>query len=106
MPVWALWLDDAVAFSTHPDTVKARNFTERPDAVIHLESGDDVVILEGRITPLDESLHGRFTERYDEKYGYRPSSDQVGGGGFMLRPERVLAWREAEFVTTPTRFRA
>jgi hypothetical protein len=105
-PVWGLWLDDAVAFSTHPDTVKARNFSSRQDTVIHLDSGDDVVILEGRVTRLDESQHARFTDLYDDKYGYRPSPDQVGGGGFLLRPERVLAWREVDFATSATRFRA
>jgi hypothetical protein len=98
--------DQMVAFSTHPDTVKARNFSSRQDTVIHLESGDDVVILEGRVSRLDESLHARFTDLYDDKYGHRPSPDQVGGGGFLLRPERVLAWREADFATSATRFRA
>src|SRR5437763_10532134 len=48
MPVWGLWLADRLLFSTDPTSLKARNFTDRPDVVVHLESGDDVVVLESR----------------------------------------------------------
>src|SRR3954470_22957037 len=49
MPVWGLWLDDAVMFSTSRRSMKGRNLARRPDVIVHLESGDDAVILEGRV---------------------------------------------------------
>src|SRR4051812_14559390 len=64
MPVWGLWLEGAVVFSTDPQSAKARNFTDRPDAVIHLESGDEVVVLEGRIESMDRALMPEFVQRY------------------------------------------
>ena len=105
IPVWGLWLEGAVVFSTDPQSLKARNFTARPDAVIHLESGDDVVILEGRIEPMDRSLLPEFVKRYEKKYSFRPSESETAGV-YSLRPERVLAWREKNFPTSATRFTA
>ena len=34
MPVWGLWLDGAVLFSTSPESIKARNFARDPRAVL------------------------------------------------------------------------
>src|SRR5206468_1261755 len=47
MPVWGVWLDGAVWFSTDPVSLKGRNIARDPRIVIHLESGDEVAILEG-----------------------------------------------------------
>src|SRR5580658_1076789 len=49
VPVWGVWLDGAIFFGTERTSTKARNLTANPAAVIHLESGDDVVILEGAV---------------------------------------------------------
>src|SRR5437667_2341575 len=65
-PVWGLWLDEAFYFSTDPASRKGRNLTASPELVVHLESGDDVVILEGRAEPVtDQSLLARFAEAYE-----------------------------------------
>ena len=103
MPVWGLWLDDAVVFSTDPESLKARNFLARPDVVVHLESGDEMVVIEGRVEALDRSLLEAFVEAYDVKYAYRPTAEQTTGV-YVIRPQRVLAWREQDFPTTATRF--
>ena len=105
MPVWGLWLDDAVVFSTDPESLKARNFRERPDVVVHLESGDEMVVIEGRIEALDRSLLERFVDAYEVKYDYRPNAEQTEGV-YVVRPRRVLAWREKDFPTTATRYDA
>jgi pyridoxine/pyridoxamine 5'-phosphate oxidase len=105
MPVWGLWLDEAVVFSTDPASTKARNFSARPDAVIHLESGDEVVVIEGQIEAMEPSLLPEFVKRYEKKYSFRPSENETAGV-FILRPTRVLAWREKDFPTSATRFRA
>ncbi|HSN73709.1 MAG TPA: pyridoxamine 5'-phosphate oxidase family protein, partial [Anaerolineae bacterium] len=43
-PVWGVWLDDVFYFGTVPGSVKARNLAANPALVVHLESGDEVVI--------------------------------------------------------------
>ena len=55
-PVWGVWLDDAVWFSTAPSSVKGRNIARDPRVVVHLESGDETVILEGEAKlPTDDA---------------------------------------------------
>src|SRR5881398_218114 len=77
MPVWGLWLGSpgdvlggSLAFSTDPTSLKARNLLRDPRIVIHLESGDDVVILEGRARTLDVAadaeLVAPFVTEYDK----------------------------------------
>ncbi len=72
-PVWGLWFEGAVCFSTGDDSRKARNLAARPDVVVHLESGDDVVLIEGTVESItDAATLERFADAYDAKYGVRP----------------------------------
>jgi pyridoxine/pyridoxamine 5'-phosphate oxidase len=103
MPVWGLWLDRRVVFSTDPQSVKARNFLARPEVVVHLESGDEVVVVEGRVEAMETSLLPEFLDAYETKYDYRPSGEQVDGV-YQVRPRKALAWRETDFPTSATRF--
>jgi hypothetical protein len=105
MPVWGLWLADRLLFSTDPGSLKARNFLARPDVVVHLESGDDVVVVEGRVERIDAELVAGFCQAYDAKYSVRPDPDNEAHGIYQLVPVRVLAWRESDFPTSATRFR-
>jgi len=101
MPVWGLWLDGGVVFSTSPNSRKGRNLARDPRVVVHVESGDEVVILEGeveRISPDDE-----LADVYEEKYAYRPSIDSPDGW-YRLRPRVAYAWTEREFTASATRF--
>lgn len=102
MPVWGLWLDDAVVFSTHPRSRKGRNLARDPRVAIHLESGDEVVIVEGRAEPL--RLDDRIADTYGEKYGYRPDPDVRTEGWFRVSPKIAYAWLESEYPKTATRF--
>jgi hypothetical protein len=105
MPVWGLWTDDAIWFSTDPTSVKGRNLIARPEAVIHLESGDEVCVLEGRVERVrDQDALGRFDDLYEAKYDVRPSSMGESSGVFVLAPTVALVWTEADFPTTATRF--
>lgn len=105
MPVWGVWLAGRLLFSTDPTSMKARNFLARPDVVVHLESGDDVVVAEGEVAGMDPALVPAFCDAYEDKYDYRPAPDNASHGLYQLVPERVLAWREADFPTSATRFR-
>lgn len=51
MPVWGLWLEGGLLFGTARTSRKGRNLRRNPAVVVHLESGDEVVILEGQGRP-------------------------------------------------------
>lgn len=105
MPVWGLWLDGTVWFSTDPTSWKGRNLEARPDVVIHLESGDEVCVFEGTAERVrDAERLQRFDDVYLEKYDVRPSDMGDDAGVYVLRPTVALAWAEADFATSATRF--
>jgi PPOX class probable F420-dependent enzyme len=105
MPVWGLWLDGAIYFSTDAESRKGRNLLERPDVVVHLESGDDVVVVEGKAErETRRDALARFVEAYDGKYGYRVDVDNPAFSVLKVRPAVVLAWLEADFPGGATRW--
>src|SRR5213593_3778350 len=68
--VW--WLDGALYFGTDRRSRKARNLATNQGTVIHLESGDDAVILEGVAEEMaDRSVIGRIDAAYLAKYKMR-----------------------------------
>jgi PPOX class probable F420-dependent enzyme len=106
MPVWGLWYGGALVFSTDPLSVKGRNLAASPAVVVHLESGDEVVVVEGRaewVTGPD--LGDSFVDDYERKYGHRLDPADPGFGFYRVAPGRILAWRESDFPTSATRFR-
>jgi hypothetical protein len=105
MPAWAVWLDDSLYFEGSPETRRARNLAENPQVSVHLESGDEVVILEGRVEEVDAVPElVRFADAYEAKYAVRPSDDGTGGPVYRLRPERAYTWLEADYPKTATRW--
>lgn len=87
MPVWGAWLDETFYFSTGRGSAKARNLAHRPELVVHLESGDEVVILEGSAEEADRSLHRRLAEALGAKYPYEPDPDDMGSCSRFARGE-------------------
>jgi PPOX class probable F420-dependent enzyme len=100
-PVWGVWLQDSLFFGTNAESVKGRNIARDPRVVVHLESGDEVVILEGRVTQTaEEPVLTTLKRVYSEKYGF-----DVGlPGAYQLSPDFALAWTESEYPRTATRF--
>lgn len=108
MPVWGLWVGGHFLFSTDPTSRKGQNLAERPTAVMHLESGDDVVVVEGRVSRIGpDELPVTFADDYDAKYGFRPevSSDSESAGYYAMKPATVFVWDESDFPDTATRWR-
>lgn len=107
-PVWGVWLDDVFYFGTGPGSVKARNLSANPALVVHLESGDDVVILEGEaewLTAVEPALWQRIADHYEAKYaGFRPDPPSPQGPFIALRPQVALGWLERDFVRSATRW--
>jgi len=108
-PVWGVWLDDQLLFSTHPETITARNLQANPALVVHLESGDQVAILEGTATRLDDRLLlARFGEAYHAKYDSPLSHKDLDPGNpdvpyYAVRPRAILSWGSATEIGETTR---
>lgn len=106
MPVWALWFEGELVFSTDPRSVKGRNLARDPRIAVHLESGDDCVILEGMVERFaDREALVRFADAYEAKYGFRPDPGSEAHGVYVVRPEVAMAWLEKDFLKTATRWR-
>jgi general stress protein 26 len=88
VPVWGVWLEERFYFGGGPDTRKARNLAENPAIVVHLENGDDVVILEGMAEEIDDPrVLERIDDAYEAKYQIRH-----GPPIWIVRPREVSAW--------------
>lgn len=98
MPVWAIWNGREIVFSTSPASRKARNLGENPRAVVHLESGNQVVVLEGEAEEVrDPARLQAFLDAYNAKYSWDFRLDQLAGGGvWAVRPKKVFAWLDGQ----------
>ena len=111
VPRWGVWLDGAFWYDGAPTTRHTRNVEANPHVTLTLESGTQVVIVEGesRATRADpEGLGTRLAQAFG-KYadaGYSPAPDAWsgadGGGLRVITPRLVLAW--FDFPTDCTRF--
>jgi len=101
MPVWGLWLDGAFVFSTSPESRKGRNLARDPRVVVHVESGEEVVVLEGEIEEIE--LDERLARLYAAKYEYRPEPGSADEAWYRLRPRSAYAWAD-DFPRSVTRF--
>jgi hypothetical protein len=100
VPVWGVWVDETLYFGGGPETRWSRNLAADPRVVVHLESGDEAVIIEGvveRIADPDHPMVERLDDAYEAKYNMRH-----GIPFWRLRPRVAFAW--TEFPTTTTRW--
>lgn len=111
MPVWGIWDAEPreFTFSTGPTTRKARNLDANPYAVVHLESGDRVVVVEGPAREIREpDALERWRGVYNAKYEWDFTLDQLTPGGvWAVRVVRAFAWLGSEgesFSGTATRW--
>jgi pyridoxine/pyridoxamine 5'-phosphate oxidase len=99
-PVWGLWRDGAFWFGTDPASRKGRNLAANARIAVHLESGDEVVSLDGTAEPVEAS--GQLLEAYEAKYGISPEASAAAW--YSVHPRRAFAWLESDFPRTATRF--
>lgn len=105
MPVWGVVWDNDLIFSTGPVSVKGRNLAANNAIMLHLESGDDVAIVEATATPIDPArLTADFVATYEAKYSFAPDPADPKGAFFAATPTTLLAWDEARFVETAARW--
>jgi hypothetical protein len=119
-PTLALWLDDALYFSTGPYEQKAKNLSGNPHCILMtgcnaLREGMDLVV-EGDATRVrgDATLH-RIADAYVSKYGddwrfdVRDGAFHHGPGEawvFEVAPVTAYAFGKGEYSHSRWRFRA
>ena len=109
VPRWAVYVDGKIFYDGSPETRHAQNIASNPHVSVHLESGDQVIILEGTSIPAgkpDPGLANRLVEAYRKKYaaiGYSPEPQQWDEGGlYVFTPSQCIAW--TSFTENPTKF--
>ena len=109
VPKWAVYVDGKIYFDGSRETRHARNLAQNPAVVLHLESGERAVIVEGSGRAIDrppKDLALRLARAYGRKYadlGYSPEPTQWDDGGlFEVGPRVILAW--TKLTEDPTKF--
>jgi Pyridoxamine 5'-phosphate oxidase len=98
-PVWGAVVDGKLHLYSQRSTVKASNIEHDPRAVIHLESGADVLILHGVLSDLGRpqelpSVVDALSEKYDqpEEQPFLPSTNLDFDVMYVFTAERALLW--------------
>ena len=108
MPVWAVWLEDALWFSTGGRSRKARNLRSEPRCVVHTE-GPDVVVVngvaeEGELAQMAGRVR-REVPRAAPGSGLEPHRPRAAGHGDRDRRARVRYEPDALAVHEPRALR-
>jgi hypothetical protein len=105
MPMWGLWMDGRFYFGTDRGSRKARNLAENAATVVHLESGDEVVVLEGSAVEVtDAGRRAAFDAAYQAKYGVAMADVPGDLSIWAVTPRVALAWQEKDFPRSATRW--
>ena len=110
-PVWGVVTGQALYLYSERRTVKARNLAADPRVVVHLESGDDVVILRGvaedvgtptQVPSVVAALAAKYSRPQDQQYlpGNDPDFDVV----YAIRPQSAMAWRLDDYAASQRRW--
>jgi nitroimidazol reductase NimA-like FMN-containing flavoprotein (pyridoxamine 5'-phosphate oxidase superfamily) len=90
VPVWGVWVSDALFFGGGADTRWARNLAANPQVSVHLESASDVVIFEGTVEQINDPAHplaapveAAYVAKYNTPHGLPV---------WRLLPHKALAW--------------
>jgi hypothetical protein len=91
-PVWGLWLDDALHLSIGSPVIRGALASD-PKVTVHLESGTEVVVVEGQFIPAtttDPNVIAAYNDKYDWAY------DEAAYGPIArVAADTVIAWRTA-----------
>jgi PPOX class probable F420-dependent enzyme len=94
-PVWSAVAHDTLCFFSYRSSAKARNLVRDPRVTVHTESGEDVLIVRGRMRDLGlpadcPDVVDAFAATYRDANdtGFLPGVDPAVDVLFALDPER------------------
>ena len=110
-PVWGAVHDGTLYLYSERRTAKARNLAANPRVVVHLGSGEDVLIVHGAAEDLGPpagvpsvlaALSAKYTRPEDRQY--LPDADPAFDVVYALRPRSALAWRLDDYEASQRRW--
>jgi hypothetical protein len=109
MPVWGVWAEEALWFSSSLGSRKARNLAANPHCVLTTDNAKEPVVLEGdaeleRDLPTIESFVAWINAKYDTDYSV-DFFDPASNACFRVRPTWAFGLTEGDFTGSPTRWR-
>jgi nitroimidazol reductase NimA-like FMN-containing flavoprotein (pyridoxamine 5'-phosphate oxidase superfamily) len=103
-PVWGVWRDDTVQFSTGGR--HGANLSRDPRVTVNLDDGDECVIVEGTSNAVaDAAFRRAFCDAYAEKYDW-PITIDVAQVVHVVQPKVVLGWLAHDIARESTLFQA
>jgi hypothetical protein len=106
VPVWGVWMDGALYFGGDPNARRSRNIAQNPNVSVHLESGDDVVILEGVAGEVeDATIKRKFGAAAAVKFEMPELGQEPIGTTYQFKPHTAFAWLEKDYPQTATRWK-
>ena len=97
-PVWGVWLDSVLWFSTGETSVKGRNIARSPEVVVVPELNNEAVIIEGRARTVKSPAKLKpVWKAYNKKYDWKVE----GYPFYQVRPRVMFSFKEdlAEVAT-------
>jgi PPOX class probable F420-dependent enzyme len=110
-PVWGVVIGGTLYLYSERRTVKARNLAADPRVVVHLESGEDVVIVRGtaqdvgtpgQVPEVAAALSAKYTGEEDRQY--LPDADPAFDVVYAIRPRSAMMWRLADYEGSQRRW--
>jgi PPOX class probable F420-dependent enzyme len=110
-PVWGAVTGQTLYLYSERSTVKARNLAIDPRVVIHLESGENVLIVHGAAEDLGPpaevpsvvaALAAKYTRPEDRQY--LPDADPAFDVVYAVRPRSAIAWRLDDYADSQRRW--
>lgn len=108
MPVWGMWDDAVLWFSSGAGSRKTRNLAADPRCCVTTEDATDPVVIEGTARIVTElALRQRVIDLMNDKYGTEFGVDFLNpdkNATIQVRPQRVFGLRGGDFTGSPTRW--
>jgi hypothetical protein len=108
MPVWGVWVDDALWFSSSLGSRKALNLAQDTRCVLSTDDARNPVILEGDAERVeDRDVIAAFNDTVNEKYEVNYTVDfydPAVNGVWRVRPSWAFGLVGDDFTGSPTRW--
>lgn len=107
-PLWGLWTGAGLVFTVLRPTRTARNLAVNPHATVHLESAEQVLIMEGSVTEISIDSVGDFFGDWLAKYASEGAGASDGADLdrmiYRLTPRVAHTWTLNQFPSDAIRW--
>jgi len=110
-PVWGVVTGQSLYLYSERRTVKARNLAADSRLLVHLESGEDVLIVRGtaedlgtpaQVPDVVAALAAKYTGEDDRQY--LPDADPDFDVVYAIRAQSAIMWRLADYEASQRRW--